>query len=115
MQSLNLGWCEGVTDEGVMSLAFGCPDLRALDLCGCVLITGICLFGCVHVALDLFSCGKIPILTWIFFVVEIITFFSIKCLFRREHPELENTSKTYAGIIRTCILMYLKLNVLRIC
>ncbi|XP_042516087.1 F-box protein SKP2A-like [Macadamia integrifolia] len=39
LQSLNLGWCEGVTDVGVMSLALGCPDLRALDLCGCVLIT----------------------------------------------------------------------------
>jgi len=23
-----------------MSLAYGCPDLRTLDLCGCVLITG---------------------------------------------------------------------------
>jgi F-box and leucine-rich repeat protein 1 (S-phase kinase-associated protein 2) len=25
----------------VTSLASGCPDLRAVDLCGCVLITGI--------------------------------------------------------------------------
>ena len=41
MQSLNLGWCENVSDEGVTRLAYGCPDLRALDLCGCVLITGI--------------------------------------------------------------------------
>lgn len=41
MQSLNLGWCDRVGDEGVKSLAYGCPDLRALDLCGCVLITGI--------------------------------------------------------------------------
>ena len=24
-----------------MNLAYGCPDLRAIDLCGCVLITGI--------------------------------------------------------------------------
>lgn len=40
LQSLSLGWCEGVSDEGVKSLAYGCPDLRALDLCGCVLITG---------------------------------------------------------------------------
>ncbi|KAF3780213.1 F-box protein [Nymphaea thermarum] len=40
LQFLNLGWCEGVGDVGVMSLARGCPDLRALDLCGCVLITG---------------------------------------------------------------------------
>ncbi|GFY96537.1 F-box/RNI-like superfamily protein [Actinidia rufa] len=39
LQSLNLGWCEKVGDVGVMSLAYGCPDLRALDLCGCVLIT----------------------------------------------------------------------------
>lgn len=41
LQSLNLGWCEDITDKGVTSLASGCPDLRALDLCGCVLITGI--------------------------------------------------------------------------
>lgn len=41
LQSLNLGWCEHVSDVGVMSLAYGCPDLRTLDLCGCVLITGI--------------------------------------------------------------------------
>ncbi|XP_057503871.1 F-box protein SKP2A-like isoform X2 [Actinidia eriantha] len=41
LQSLNLGWCEKVGDAGVMSLAYGCPDLRALDLCGCVLITGV--------------------------------------------------------------------------
>jgi F-box and leucine-rich repeat protein 1 (S-phase kinase-associated protein 2) len=41
LQSLNLGWCEQVSDVGVMSLAYGCPDLRTLDLSGCVLITGI--------------------------------------------------------------------------
>lgn len=41
MQTLNLGWCENVSDVGVMSLANGCPDLRIVDLCGCVLITGI--------------------------------------------------------------------------
>lgn len=41
LQSLNLGWCDRVGDEGVKSLAYDCPDLRALDLCGCVLITGI--------------------------------------------------------------------------
>lgn len=40
MQYLNLGWCDNATDAGVTSLAFGCPDLRSLDLCGCVLITG---------------------------------------------------------------------------
>eukprot|EP00252_Welwitschia_mirabilis_P011536 TRINITY_DN257_c0_g1_i2.p1 TRINITY_DN257_c0_g1~~TRINITY_DN257_c0_g1_i2.p1 ORF type:complete len:325 (-),score=42.46 TRINITY_DN257_c0_g1_i2:532-1506(-) len=39
LQSLNLGWCEKVTDVGVTSLAKGCPQLRAVDLCGCVLIT----------------------------------------------------------------------------
>ncbi|KAF3662279.1 putative inactive protein kinase-like [Capsicum annuum] len=32
-------WCDKVGDEGVMRLAYGCPDLRALDLCGCLLIT----------------------------------------------------------------------------
>ncbi|KAM3343673.1 hypothetical protein P3S68_025763 [Capsicum galapagoense] len=36
---VNLGWCDKVGDEGVMRLAYGCPDLRALDLCGCLLIT----------------------------------------------------------------------------
>ncbi|XWS15202.1 hypothetical protein CRYUN_Cryun35bG0074500 [Craigia yunnanensis] len=39
LQSLNLGWCDNVGDLGVMSLAYGCPDLRCLDLCGCVRIT----------------------------------------------------------------------------
>ncbi|GAV74516.1 LOW QUALITY PROTEIN: LRR_6 domain-containing protein, partial [Cephalotus follicularis] len=38
LQSLNLGWCENVSDVGVMSLAYGCP-LKSLDLCGCLLIT----------------------------------------------------------------------------
>lgn len=42
LQSLNLGWCEDVGDVGVMSLAHGCPDLRTLDLCGCICITGKC-------------------------------------------------------------------------
>jgi F-box and leucine-rich repeat protein 1 (S-phase kinase-associated protein 2) len=45
LQSLNLGWCENVSDVGVMSLAYGCPDIRTLDLCGCVCITGIFKFG----------------------------------------------------------------------
>jgi F-box and leucine-rich repeat protein 1 (S-phase kinase-associated protein 2) len=40
LQSLNLGWCDSITDKGGTSLASGCPELRALDLCGCVLITG---------------------------------------------------------------------------
>ncbi|GAV74515.1 F-box domain-containing protein/LRR_6 domain-containing protein [Cephalotus follicularis] len=39
LQSLNLGWCENVSDVGVMSLAYGCPELKSLDLCGCLLIT----------------------------------------------------------------------------
>ncbi|KAF3656678.1 F-box protein SKP2A [Capsicum annuum] len=38
---VNLGWCDKVGDEGVMSLAYGCPHLRVLDLCGCLLITGV--------------------------------------------------------------------------
>ncbi|KAG8496980.1 hypothetical protein CXB51_008210 [Gossypium anomalum] len=45
LQSLNLGWCDNVGDLGVMSLAYGCPDLRCLDLCGCVRITGIAFIG----------------------------------------------------------------------
>lgn len=40
LQYLNLGWCDKVSDKGVKSLAKGCPDLRSLDLCGCVQITG---------------------------------------------------------------------------
>eukprot|EP01018_Ginkgo_biloba_P039790 Gb_05223 [translate_table: standard] len=39
LQSLNLGWCERVTDVGITGLAKWCPELRAMDLCGCVLIT----------------------------------------------------------------------------
>ncbi|KAK8624091.1 hypothetical protein V6N13_065448 [Hibiscus sabdariffa] len=39
LQSLNLGWYYNVGDHGVMSLAYGCPDLRCLDMCGCVCIT----------------------------------------------------------------------------
>ncbi|PPD87336.1 hypothetical protein GOBAR_DD15722 [Gossypium barbadense] len=41
LHSLNLGWCDNVGDLGVTSLAYGCPDLRCLDLCGCVRITGV--------------------------------------------------------------------------
>lgn len=44
LQSLNLGWCESITDKGVVCLASGCPNLRALDLCGCILITGTCIY-----------------------------------------------------------------------
>lgn len=52
LQSLNLGWCDNVSDVGVMSLAYGCPDLRTLDLCGCVRITGISYTG----AMNLYFC-----------------------------------------------------------
>ncbi|MFS7996097.1 putative leucine-rich repeat domain superfamily [Helianthus anomalus] len=38
LQPLNLGWYEEVGDAGVTSLEYGCHDLHALDLCGCVLI-----------------------------------------------------------------------------
>lgn len=41
LQSLNLGWCEHITDKGVIALTQGCPDLRVVDLCGCSLITGL--------------------------------------------------------------------------
>lgn len=33
---MNLGWCEGVTEEGVQILAHCCSNLEVLDLCGCV-------------------------------------------------------------------------------
>ncbi|KAJ4952795.1 hypothetical protein NE237_029627 [Protea cynaroides] len=64
LESLNLGWCDGVTDVGVMSLALGCPDLRALDLCGCVLITDESVIaladGCHHLrSLCLYYCQNI--------------------------------------------------------
>ncbi|XP_057973686.1 F-box protein SKP2A-like [Malania oleifera] len=64
LQSLNLGWCERVSDDGVMSLAKGCPDLRALDLCGCVLITDISVIAlanrCLHLrSLGLYYCQNI--------------------------------------------------------
>ena len=56
LQSLNLGWCENVGDVGVMSLAYGCPDLRTLDLCGCVCITGIFKFGDDFLAFHKIGC-----------------------------------------------------------
>ncbi|XP_015888519.2 F-box protein SKP2A [Ziziphus jujuba] len=64
LQSLNLGWCEYVSDDGVMSLAYGCPDLRTLDLCGCVRITDHSVIalatGCVHLrSLGLYYCQNI--------------------------------------------------------
>lgn len=64
LQSLNLGWCENVTDVGVMSLAYGCPDLRTLDLCGCVLITDDSVIAlanrCPHLrSLGLYYCQNI--------------------------------------------------------
>ena len=36
LRSVNLGWCERVTEAGVAALAAGCPKLQALDLCGCI-------------------------------------------------------------------------------
>ncbi|KAF5179942.1 F-box protein skp2a [Thalictrum thalictroides] len=64
LQTLNLGWCEGITDVGVTSLAYGCPDLRALDLCGCVLITDESVVAlatrCLHLrSLGLYYCKNI--------------------------------------------------------
>ncbi|KAK1432358.1 hypothetical protein QVD17_09254 [Tagetes erecta] len=57
LQSLNLGWCENVSDAGVMSLAYGCPDLHALDLCGCVLITDESVIALANKCLNLQSLG----------------------------------------------------------
>ncbi|RLM97798.1 F-box protein FBL2 [Panicum miliaceum] len=64
LQSLNLGWCDNITDKGVTSLASGCPDLRAVDLCGCVLITDESVValanGCPHLrSLGLYFCQNI--------------------------------------------------------
>ncbi|KAG6395115.1 hypothetical protein SASPL_145707 [Salvia splendens] len=64
MQSLNLGWCDRVGDEGVKSLAYGCPNLRALDWCGCVLITDESVVAlannCLHLrSLGLYFCQNI--------------------------------------------------------
>lgn len=47
LQFLNLGWCESVSDAGVINLTMGCQDLRSLDLCGCVLITGMYVCICI--------------------------------------------------------------------
>ncbi|KAK4742177.1 hypothetical protein SAY87_000178 [Trapa incisa] len=57
LQSLNLGWCENVSDVGVMSLAFGCPQLRVLDLCGCVRITDDSVIALVNGCPNLTSLG----------------------------------------------------------
>ncbi|XP_062207669.1 F-box protein SKP2A-like [Phragmites australis] len=64
LQSLNLGWCDSITDKGVISLASGCPELRAVDLCGCVLITDESVValanGCPHLrSLGLYYCQNI--------------------------------------------------------
>ncbi|CAH9128406.1 unnamed protein product [Cuscuta epithymum] len=64
LRSVNLGWCDEISDEGVMSLAYGCPDLRALDLCGCVLITDESVIAlannCPHLrSLGLYYCQNI--------------------------------------------------------
>ncbi|KAL0651787.1 hypothetical protein Bca4012_094478 [Brassica carinata] len=45
-----------------MNLAYGCPDLRALDLCGCVLITDESVVAladwCIHLrSLGLYYCA----------------------------------------------------------
>ncbi|KAL1543751.1 F-box protein skp2a [Salvia divinorum] len=64
MQSLNLGWCDRVSDEGVKSLAYGCPNFRALDLCGRLLITDEIVVAlaknCLHLrSLRLYYCQNI--------------------------------------------------------
>lgn len=43
LQYLNVGWCEQITDVGVTALALGCRDLRFIDFCGCLQITGMLL------------------------------------------------------------------------
>lgn len=64
LHTLNLGWCENISDIGVMKLAYGCPDLKALDLCGCVQITDESVIAlanrCVHLrSLGLYYCQNI--------------------------------------------------------
>eukprot|EP00249_Psilotum_nudum_P017776 c26483_g2_i2 orf=492-1799(+) len=64
LQSLNLGWCERITDAGVTGLALWCPDLRAVDMCGCLLITDRSVIAladkCHHLRnLGLYSCRNI--------------------------------------------------------
>ncbi|KFK44465.1 hypothetical protein AALP_AA1G259800 [Arabis alpina] len=55
MQSLNLGWCENTGNDEVMSLAYGCPDLRTLDLFVVALAN-----WCVHLrSLGLYYCRNI--------------------------------------------------------
>ena len=74
LQYLNLGWCENVGDLGVMSLAYGCPDLRCLDLCGCVRITGIpcvgCLFGIHNVEYHSLGLATFNVIQHIFLVLS---------------------------------------------
>ncbi|KAK4741033.1 hypothetical protein SAY87_024621 [Trapa incisa] len=64
LQSLNLGWCDNISDDGVVRLAFGCPHLRVLDLCGCVRITDDSVIalanGCPYLtSLGLYYCQNI--------------------------------------------------------
>ena len=39
LQSLDIGWCGNITDEGITALATGCPQLQSLDISWCRNIT----------------------------------------------------------------------------
>lgn len=100
LQSVNLGWCENVTDVGVMSLAHGCPDLRTLDLCGCVLITGTSLNSinkfifCKYSIIDVFDLVK--------YIRLIRDIFSETLSMRFEALEFYHANKSNCPVIAFC-------------
>ena len=39
LQSLNISWCDSITDEGIKALATGCTQLQSLNIsCNCCLL-----------------------------------------------------------------------------
>ena len=64
LQSLNIGYCHNITDEGIRALATGCTQLQSLNIGGCYNITdaGIRALasGCPQLqSLNIDCCGKI--------------------------------------------------------
>ena len=39
LQSLYIGWCDNITDEGIRAVATGCPQLQSLKFYNCDNIT----------------------------------------------------------------------------
>ncbi|KAJ0795796.1 putative leucine-rich repeat domain superfamily [Helianthus annuus] len=57
LESINLGWCYKLGDAGVMSLAYGCPNLNAIDLFQCISVTDESVIALANNCLHLRSLG----------------------------------------------------------